>query len=163
MKLVFVGQCQPWWCPASLQSRANLGFSWIHHRAGRHDETRPVLAEGLHGSSPWAILLLQARPLLVQQLDALPEAEEPVEYGGVWWSMVEYGGVWWSMVVWGADRWCRWCVLISKIANKTSYISSIKLLPESMWIISNTSPTPPTRNKIGPLQGLTLQRFAAAW
>jgi hypothetical protein len=37
----------------------------------------------------------------VQQLDALPEAEEPVEYGGVWWSMVEYGGVWWCGVLIG--------------------------------------------------------------
>ena len=45
--------------------------------------------------------MLQARPLLVQQLDALPEAEEPVEYGGVWWSMVEYGGVWWCGVLIG--------------------------------------------------------------
>ena len=74
-------------------------------------------------------------PLLVQQLDALPEAEEPVEYGGVWWSMVEYGGVWWSMVEYGGVWWSMveyggvwWCgVLIGDVGDVGDVFLSQKL------------------------------------
>ena len=159
---MFVGQCQPWWC----QPPCNPELTSVSAESITGQETRRDTS-GFSRRAAWEFSLSHPfAPGAPASCAAIGCTARSGGTSGVWWSMVEYGGVWWSMVVWGADRWCRWCrwcVLISKIANKTSYISSIKLLPESMWIISNTSPTPPTRNKIGPLQGLTLQRLAAAW